>query len=220
METEDNITNVFKTLYKVDVGNHLEKKGNFDYLKWAVAVRVLLEHYPLSSWRVLDKSEISMGVEEADIGGFVVGTEVTVRAGGDEIKRREFLPIINYSNKIIQNPDFMAVNTAIKRCLVKNIAMFGLGLKVFEGEPMGEDCTDDKKVDKKPAKKEKVKTVGELDGKMIHGLFVEAGYSEEQITEKLKELYGIGSCSEIEAENVAKIVSSLKNKIEYLKGEK
>ena len=35
----------FQTLSKIDVSEHTEKKGNYTYLSWAWAVKVLLENF-------------------------------------------------------------------------------------------------------------------------------------------------------------------------------
>jgi hypothetical protein len=218
---------VFKTLYEIEVDKHTEKKGGYNYLKWAVAIRILLEHYPESSWRVLNQSEINMGLDHSKVGGFIVGTEVTVQAGVDFITRREYLPIINYSNKIVIEPDFMAVNTAIKRCLVKNIAMFGLGMKIFEGVAMAEDSFDgegemdweEKETEPEPKNSNsQTKLVTEKQGKFIYRLFKEAGYKNKGITEKLIELYGVEMCDEIPASEANTMIDGLQARIE--KGKK
>jgi hypothetical protein len=44
------------------------------------------------------------------------------------------LPVMNNMNKAISNPDSMAVNTAMQRCLAKAIALHGLGLYIYSGE--------------------------------------------------------------------------------------
>ena len=134
-------TSVFETLYKVDVKPFLVKKGKYDYLPWATALRLLMENYPNASWgnRSHDR-EITMSTGQLVkmsypyfydplVGGFAVETEVNIEG----LVRWETLPVIDYKNSIIKNPDWMAINTAQKRCLVKNISLFGLGLKVFEG---------------------------------------------------------------------------------------
>jgi hypothetical protein len=53
-------------------------------------------------------------------------------------------------NKAITNPDAFAVNTAIMRCMVKAIALHGLGLYVYKGEDLPDEQED------KPAPKPKV----------------------------------------------------------------
>jgi hypothetical protein len=49
------------------------------------------------------------------------------------------MPVINNQNKAIQNPDAMAVNTAMQRCLVKAIALHGLALYIYAGEDLPEE---------------------------------------------------------------------------------
>ena len=59
------------------------------------------------------------------------------------------LPVLDYKNKAVVNPDAMAVNTAMQRCLAKAIALHGIGLYIYAGEdlpqiePMGQDDIED-----------------------------------------------------------------------------
>jgi len=46
------------------------------------------------------------------------------------------LPVLDFSNKAMKNPDAMAVNTAMQRCLAKAIALHGLGLYIYQGEDL------------------------------------------------------------------------------------
>jgi hypothetical protein len=48
------------------------------------------------------------------------------------------LPVMDYRNKAIPNPDAFAVNTAMQRCLAKAIALHGLGLSLYAGEDLWE----------------------------------------------------------------------------------
>ena len=63
---------------------------------------------------------------------------------------------MDYKNKAIANPTSFDVNTAMQRCLVKAIALHGLGLYIYAGEdlPSGEATeTEGKKTGTlKPAK--------------------------------------------------------------------
>lgn len=45
--------------------------------------------------------------------------------------------------KIVQPATMFDINTAIMRCLVKNLAMFGLGLYIYAGEDLPESDTDE-----------------------------------------------------------------------------
>jgi len=49
------------------------------------------------------------------------------------------MPVINNSNKAIANPNAMDVNTAMQRCLVKTIALFGIGLYIYAGEDLPQE---------------------------------------------------------------------------------
>lgn len=46
------------------------------------------------------------------------------------------LPVMDHRNQAIKNPDAVAVNKAMMRCLVKAIACHGLGLEVYAGEDL------------------------------------------------------------------------------------
>ena len=51
------------------------------------------------------------------------------------------LPVMDFRNKAIANPDAMSVNTAMQRCLAKAIALHGLGLYIYTGEDLVEQDT-------------------------------------------------------------------------------
>jgi hypothetical protein len=59
---------------------------------------------------------------------------VTVRIGEDE--QTEIMPVLDYKNKAVQNPDSFQVNTALQRCLAKCCAMHGLGHYIYAGEDL------------------------------------------------------------------------------------
>ena len=61
----------------------------------------------------------------------------TVKAFGKEMTSQ--LPVMDYRNKAIANPDAMSVNTAMQRCLAKAIALHGLGLYIYTGEDIPQE---------------------------------------------------------------------------------
>jgi len=65
----------------------------------------------------------------------------TVNAFGKSMTAQ--LPVMDYRNKAIPNPDAFSVNTAMQRCLAKAIALHGLGLSLY----VGEDLWDDVEID-------------------------------------------------------------------------
>jgi hypothetical protein len=56
------------------------------------------------------------------------------------------LPVMDYRNKAILNPDAFAVNTAIMRCMTKALALHGLGLYLYSGEDVPEEGDKTEKI--------------------------------------------------------------------------
>jgi hypothetical protein len=114
-------------LRNVDVSDKIEKKNNLSYLSWAWAVDTLLQHDPLATW--------TYGQPVAF--GDTVMVFCTVSAFGKSMTAQ--LPVMDYRNKAVPNPDAFAVNTAMQRCLAKAIALHGLGLSLYVGEDLWDD---------------------------------------------------------------------------------
>ncbi|MDC5399269.1 DUF1071 domain-containing protein, partial [Acinetobacter baumannii] len=49
------------------------------------------------------------------------------------------LTVMDYRNKAIANPNAFDINKAMMRCLVKGIAVHGLGLYIYAGEDLPEE---------------------------------------------------------------------------------
>jgi hypothetical protein len=114
----------YKELRKVDVSSHIEKKNNLSYLSWAWAVDILLQQDETATWTYADPKQF----------GDTVMVFCTVTAFGKSMTAQ--LPVMDYRNKAIPNPDAFAVNTAMQRCLAKAIALHGLGLYIYAGEDL------------------------------------------------------------------------------------
>ena len=72
-----------------------------------------------------------------------------------------WLPVLDYKNNPIKNPSAMAINTTMMRCLVKAIAMHGLGLYIYAGE----DLPDGKEPEESQANIEQLQNVlNAIDG--------------------------------------------------------
>ena len=119
-------------LLKINVNDHLEKKGNLSYLSWAWAWAEVLKIDPAASWVAHEWADRpAMFLPD---GSAMVKVSVTVKND----TKLCVLPIMDNRNRAIQNPDAFAVNTAIMRCLAKAIAMHGLGLYIYAGEDLPE----------------------------------------------------------------------------------
>lgn len=127
-------------LSKVNCNDHVEKKGNLSYLSWAWAWATLCDNYPDSTFEFEKTPEGSEFWPMPD-GSGEVRCSLTV-AG---TTRTCWLPVMDYKNKAIPNPNARDLNDAKMRCLVKAIALFGLGLYIYAGEdiPDNKPSSDD-----------------------------------------------------------------------------
>ncbi|MFP7288041.1 DUF1071 domain-containing protein [Shouchella clausii] len=123
------MANHFEKLAAIDVSEHVERKGNFSYLSWAWAVDQLRRHDPSATWEV--KRFDGMPYMKTELGYFV---EVEVTSNG--IGMSQIHPVLDNRNKPIAKPTPFDINTSIQRCLVKAIALHGLGLYIYAGEDL------------------------------------------------------------------------------------
>lgn len=112
----------FNELRKINVNEHIEKKNGLSYLSWAWAVDSLLQNDPFATW----------SYDEPKAFGKTLMVFCTVEAFGKKMTAQ--LPVIDYKNQAIQEPNAMQVNTAMQRCLAKAIALHGIGLYIYAGE--------------------------------------------------------------------------------------
>ena len=131
---------VFETLNKVTLNDKTKEKNGLTYLSWASAWAEVKKRYPDASFRVIpqivDEGGNTRPWHDDGRSGWV---EVGVTISGQEII--ETLAIMDHRNKAIDAGQITSTdaNKSIKRCLVKAIAMHGLGLYIYEGEDMPED---------------------------------------------------------------------------------
>lgn len=143
---------IFHQLAAVDVSAHVEKKGKFSYLSWPFALSELQKVDPAATWEVMrfplpDCPHLLTPVMITPVGVFV---EVAVTAGGKRLSQVH--PVLDERNNAVKAPNAYEVNKAIMRCLVKAVALHGLGLNVYAGEdlPMNDDDDDTPRTRAKP----------------------------------------------------------------------
>jgi hypothetical protein len=117
----------FNELRLINVNEHTEKKGKFTYLSWTWAVDTLLQNDPSATWTFGDPVYFNESIM----------VFCTVTAMGKSMTCQ--MPVLNNMNKAIPNPNAMDVNTAMMRCLVKTISLFGIGLYIYAGEDLPEE---------------------------------------------------------------------------------
>ena len=121
--------NYFAKLNAINVTEHLEKKGQFSYLSWPWAVQQLRQVEPTATWEV--KRWNGLPFLKTDCGYFV---EVALTVQG--VTLSQIHPVLDSKNDPIEKPNSFDINTSIQRCLVKAIALHGLGLSVYAGEDL------------------------------------------------------------------------------------
>jgi hypothetical protein len=119
-------------LLATNVNGHLEKKNGLSYLSWAWAWAEALKADADATYRV----EMFDGKCFMDINGTAM-VFVTVTMFKKPMTCQ--LPVMDYRNKAIPNPDAFAVNTAIMRCMTKALALHGLSLYIYAGEDLPEE---------------------------------------------------------------------------------
>ena len=146
----------FANLASVDVKNHIEKKNGLSYLSWCWAWSEIVRRYPDARYEIM-MFDGKPYLNDPTL-GYMVMTQMMV----DGVERTMWLPVMDGANKAMKDHPYtyqvkeyknkqwtggyidktveaatmFDVNTAIMRCLVKNIAMYGLGLYIYAGEDL------------------------------------------------------------------------------------
>lgn len=121
--------NYFSELAAINVAEHVEKKGQFNYLSWPYAVAQLRSFDDTATWVIQRFNGLPYLNTET---GYFVEVAVTVKG----VTLTQIHPVLDSRNKPIPVPSAFDINTSIQRCLVKAIALHGLGLSVYAGEDL------------------------------------------------------------------------------------
>ena len=119
-------------LLKTNVNGHVEKKNGLSYLSWAWAWAEALKADPKATFKV----EMFGDKCYMEINGTAM-VWVTVTMFDKPMSCQ--LPVMDFRNKAIPNPDAFAVNTAIMRCMTKALSLHGLGLYIYAGDDLPEE---------------------------------------------------------------------------------
>ena len=134
---------VFERLSAINVNEHVEKKDGLTYLSWAWAWSEVKKACPDASYKI--------GATEYDeVLGFMCHTTVTIEGETLEMwlpvmdgknksmKKYPYEYTTKWGNKLVDAATTFDINKTIMRCLVKNLAMFGLGIYIYAGEDLPE----------------------------------------------------------------------------------
>ena len=147
-------------LYQLNLNDKVENKNGLTYLSWANAWAAFKMVYPNATYRIIKNPQTNLPYF-ADETGIMVYTEITA----DHQTYEMWLPVMDASNKAmkleaytyqvwdktnrkyvdrkVEAATMFDINKTVMRCLVKNLAMLGLGLYIFAGEDMPETVSDD-----------------------------------------------------------------------------
>ena len=118
-------------MLSANVNNHTEKKGNLTYLSWAWAWAEALKADEDATYKVeMFGDKCYMDINDTAM------VFVTVTMFRKSVTCQ--LPVMDFRNKAIVDPDAFAVNTAIMRCMTKALSLHGLGLYIYAGEDLPE----------------------------------------------------------------------------------
>lgn len=140
-------------LRKLDVGTHIEKKNGLSYLSWSWAWDIFKQNNPSATYEIIKNPNTGLPYFESQAGAMVY-TKVTV----DNITHEMWLHVMDGANKAMKiepytyktrNGDKVCdaytmadINKTLMRCLVKNLAMFGLGIYIYSGEDLPSETVD------------------------------------------------------------------------------
>ena len=154
-----NQKNEFENLNKINVQGHIESKNGLSYLSWTWAWSELKKIYPNATYEI-KKFDNNLPYVYDENTGYMVFTTMTI----NDLTYEMWLPVMdgnnkamlsepykykvkeysngkatgNYIEKEVAAATMFDINKTIMRCLVKNIAMFGLGLYIYAGEDLPE----------------------------------------------------------------------------------
>lgn len=158
---KDNL--LFNLLYQIDVKDVTEKRNGLTYLSWAWAWAEVSKRVDEIDYSIYKDEQTHQPYMFDEKTGYMVFTTIKI----DGVSREMWLPVMDSSNKAMKDKAYtykvkeyknskwtggyidktceaatmFDVNKTIMRCLVKNLAMFGLGLYIFTGEDMPQDVT-------------------------------------------------------------------------------
>jgi hypothetical protein len=209
---DSNKKSAFEILSAINVNDHTETKSvggtNLTYLSWAWAWAEVKKAYPDATYEIEKFNGIPYAYDP--LTGYMVYTKVTIEG----ITHEMWLPVMDANNKAMKAESYQIqtkyktinvapatmfdVNKTIMRCLVKNLAMFGLGLYIYAGEDLPSDTIEEAPAPaKKPTTKKASKTAPEASHKLVCArcgkeIVTERGYSPEAIVAATSKVLGDG----------------------------
>lgn len=221
---------VFDELNSINVNDRTEKKKSggteLTYLSWTWAWAEVKKRFPEAHYEIVMHNGLPYVYDENT--GYMVFTNVTI----DGITHTMWLPVMDGANKAMKNQPYtystkyngektvdaatmFDVNKTIMRCLVKNLAMFGLGLYIYAGEDLPEVEVEEQKTAQEVAKK-KLEKIDAVQLEALKAILAGNGIEEKTVLD----LYKLKSLEEVtnqKYENIQSHLEDIKKKQEEKK---
>ena len=194
----------FEMLSKINVNKFVEKKNGLTYLSWAYAWSEVKSNCPDATYEIgeteYDESLGFMCHTSVTIDGETLPMWLPVMDGANKsMKKVAYKFKTKYGDKDVAAATTFDINKTIMRCLVKNLAMFGLGIYIFAGDdiPTSEAETE-------------VKTIISLKKGDVNWAKVSAFITSNKakgldvLIDQLKTKYTIGSATKTEIQKLLK----------------
>jgi hypothetical protein len=213
------MSDIFKKLNAINVNENTEKKNGLTYLSWAWAWAELKKAYPDATYKIRQFDGKPYLYDENL--GYMVMTEITI----DNITHEMWLPVMDSANNAMKSTEYTKktkykevpvlpatmfdINTAIMRCLTKNIAMFGLGLYIYAGEDLPEDDAERKQAEAEQKKIEN-SLISDIKAKALYARCEREGVDPNKIY-KLYKVNSFEGLSEKQHRNIADFWQKIKD---------
>lgn len=124
----------FETLSEVDITPYIKKKNGMSYLPWSSAWAIVKARFPDASYSIGRNADGVIYFTD----GRTCWVETSCTIAGETLT--ETLAVMNHRNQSIMSDEVVSTEfeKSIKRCLVKNLALFGLGLSLWNGEELSD----------------------------------------------------------------------------------
>jgi hypothetical protein len=141
----------FEKLSAINVNAKVEKKSGLTYLSWAWAWSEAKKNCPDATYQVKGDPTTQKPYFYDENLGYMVMTEVTIEGktlemwlpvmdgANKAMKAAPYSYTTRYGEKSVEAATMFDINKTLMRCLVKNLAMFGMGIYIYAGEDLPEE---------------------------------------------------------------------------------
>lgn len=204
----------------MNVSSKVEKKNWLSYLSWSYARAEFKKVYPDATYEI-KMFDNKPYVYDENL-WYMVFTSVTV----NDLTHDMWLPVMDWANKAMKATEYtykvkdwqtkkmvektvqpatmFDVNKTIMRCLTKNLAMFGLGLYIYNWEDLPEELWEQKteqKVEKKDDEKPRI-TEEQIITMKDKVDWIKWFNTKDELVAKVREKYKVSKDSARAIENI------------------